>query len=98
MRPWQRIRQRPCPPIVRGVGRAALSEGDERVPTRIFLVPSASDQDAVDAITEKLEQVVGVLKVDVTYHNGEVRVRFQKPANETTLIKAIEMAGYPVTQ
>ncbi len=68
------------------------------MPTRIFLVPSASDQDAVEAITTRLEQVVGVLKADVTYHNGEVRVRFQKPANESTLIQAIEAAGYPVTQ
>jgi copper chaperone CopZ len=68
------------------------------VPTRIYLVPSAADADAVDAITERLEQVIGVLKVDVTPNNGEVRVRFQKPATETALIHAIETAGYPVTQ
>ncbi len=68
------------------------------MPTRIFLVPTASDQEAAEAITARLEQVVGVLKVDVTYHNGEVRVRYQKPAGETVLIQAIEAAGYPVTQ
>jgi copper chaperone CopZ len=68
------------------------------VPTRIFLVPSASDREAVERITANVEQVVGVLKTDVTYHNGEVRVRYQKPANETVLIQAIEAAGYPVTQ
>lgn len=68
------------------------------MPTRIFLVPSASDQDAVESITATLEQVIGVLKVDVTYHDGEVLVRFQKPATETALIAAIEAAGYPVTQ
>lgn len=68
------------------------------MPTRIFLVPSASDVEAVEAITGKLEQVVGVLTVDVTYHDGEVRVRYRKPANETVLIQAIESAGYPVTQ
>jgi copper chaperone CopZ len=68
------------------------------VPTRIFIVPTASDIEAVEAITAGLEQVVGVLRVDVTPHNGEVRVRYQKPANETVLIQAIEAAGYPVTQ
>lgn len=68
------------------------------MPTRIFLVPSAADADAVDVITEQLERVIGVLKVDVTPTIGEVRVRFQKPASETTLIQAIETAGYPVTQ
>lgn len=68
------------------------------MPTRIFLVPTASDLDAVEGITDRLERVVGVLKVDVTPHNGEVRVRFQGPATESDLIKAIEAAGYPVTQ
>lgn len=68
------------------------------MPTRIFIVPTASDLEAVESITDRLEQVVGVLKVDVTPHNSEVRVRYQKPANETALIQAIEAAGYPVTQ
>jgi copper chaperone CopZ len=68
------------------------------VPTRIFTVPTAADIEAVEAITARLEQVVGVLKTDVTTHDGEVRVRYQKPANETVLIQAIEAAGYPVTQ
>ena len=68
------------------------------MPTRIFLVPSASDLDAVEAITARLEQVIGVLKAEVTYHVGEVRVRYQKPATETALIQAIEAAGYRVTQ
>ena len=68
------------------------------MPTRIFLVPTARDLDAVEAINERVERITGVLKVDVTTHNGEVRVRFQKPASETALIQAIEAAGYPVTQ
>jgi hypothetical protein len=68
------------------------------VPTRIFIVPTATDIEAVEAITDRLEQVVGVLTIDVTTHNAEVRVRYQKPANETTLIQAIEAAGYGVTQ
>ncbi len=68
------------------------------MPTRIFLVPTASDQEAVELITANLEKVVGVLTTEVTYHIGEVRVRFQRPATETDLIEAIETAGYPVTQ
>lgn len=68
------------------------------MPTRIFLVPSATDVDAVEAIGEHVERVIGVLKVGVTTHNGEVLVRYQKPATERLLIEAIEGAGYPVTQ
>jgi copper chaperone CopZ len=76
--------------------------GDDKettdVPTRIFLVPTASDREAVERITANLEQVVGVIKAEVADHIGEVRVRFQRPATETALIEAIEQAGYPVTQ
>jgi copper chaperone CopZ len=68
------------------------------VPTRIFLVPTATDVESVETITARLEQVLGVIKVDVTTFDGEVRVRYQKPAQESELIKAIEVAGYPVTQ
>lgn len=72
--------------------------GGTTVPTRIFLVPSAADVEAVEAITGRLEQIVGVLKVDVTTHNGEVRVRYQKPASESAVLQAIEACGYVVTQ
>jgi copper chaperone CopZ len=68
------------------------------MPTRIFIVPTATDLEAVEVITTRLEDVVGVLQVDVTTHDGEVRVRYQKPAAESQLIKQIEAAGYPVTQ
>lgn len=68
------------------------------MPTRIFIVPTATDLDAVEHITARLEGVTGVLKIDVTTDDGEVRVRYQKPAAESALIKVIEAAGYPVTQ
>lgn len=68
------------------------------MPTRIFLVPSVTDQEAAEAISRSVEDVLGVLKVDVTYHDGEVRVRYQKPATESEVLRAIENAGHRVTQ
>lgn len=60
-----------------------------------FYVPGISCQHCVRTVTQALNRVDGVKRVDAEADSKKVTVQYDAPADEATIRRVLDSAGYP---